>query len=387
MTVIGTVQCVAGGGFVALDGRVVRPGARHRHRGPALRAGVCRLEHRGADRLGRSAEAARRSSAARIALLALPASAVLGLGAALAPNWQLAAVGTAVVERRLHAGRGQHDLVPARGHARGTDGTGQHSGRMLSWGVGWTLGAALGGLLGHILGIQPALVVMTGFGFVAVAVAWRSPLRGFSAGSPTLSADDSTAGRPRGRGDDVIAEPHRQDFGARLAALLGPRHRVAAAVSVSGTGASVASTGCGVDDDFEIGSISKGLTGLLYVDALERGEVTRRTTTGDVLPLGSSAASQVRLDAISRHRSGLPRLPRVGADRCARRTPFLPARYEPVRRNRQSTARAGPPHQGRQAATDLLELRIRAPRACIGARGRYDVRRTGRHPDRPAPLV
>jgi CubicO group peptidase (beta-lactamase class C family) len=108
----------------------------------------------------------------------------------------------------------------------------------------------------------------------------------------------------------VIAEPNPHDFSARLAARLGPRHRVAAAVGVSGSGTVLASTGCAVDDDFEIGSISKGLTGLLYVDALERGEVTRQTTLGDVLPLGSSAASQVRLDAISRHRSGLPRLPR-----------------------------------------------------------------------------
>jgi hypothetical protein len=62
---------------------------------------------------------------------------------------------------------------------------------MLSWGVGWTLGAALGGLLGHTLGVQPALVVITSFGFVAVAVAWRSPLRGLSTGSPTTSADEA----------------------------------------------------------------------------------------------------------------------------------------------------------------------------------------------------
>ena len=111
-----------------LDGRLVRPGARHRHRGTALRAGVCRLERRGADRIAGLPRLLRRASAARIALLALARSAVLGLGAALAPSWQWAAVGLLLVERRLHAGRGQHDLLPAGGHARSTDGTGQHRG-------------------------------------------------------------------------------------------------------------------------------------------------------------------------------------------------------------------------------------------------------------------
>ena len=63
--------------------------------------------------------------------------------------------------------------------------------RMLSWGVGWTLGAALGGMIGHVLGIRPALVVMTGFGFVAVAVAWMSPLRSIAI-SPDLETSVST---------------------------------------------------------------------------------------------------------------------------------------------------------------------------------------------------
>jgi len=59
----------------------------------------------------------------------------------------------------------------------------------------------------------------------------------------------------------------------------------------------------------EIGSVSKGITGLLYADALARGEVTGTTTLGDLLPLGPSPAAGLTLEAVSTHRSGLPRLP------------------------------------------------------------------------------
>ncbi|AXB42155.1 hypothetical protein [Amycolatopsis albispora] len=40
--------------------------------------------------------------------------------------------------------------------------------------------------------------------------------------------------------------------------------------------------GAGLDADFEIGSVSKGITGLLYADSLERGEVTPSTTLGEL---------------------------------------------------------------------------------------------------------
>ncbi len=73
----------------------------------------------------------------------------------------------------------------------------------------------------------------------------------------------------------------------------------------------VTSTGFGADPEqhVEIGSISKALTGLLYEDALERGEVARTTTLGQALPtLVGSAAADVTLDSLATHRSGLPRL-------------------------------------------------------------------------------
>ncbi|MEU5896628.1 serine hydrolase domain-containing protein [Streptomyces venezuelae] len=96
----------------------------------------------------------------------------------------------------------------------------------------------------------------------------------------------------------------------RLGELLGPRHPVAAAAVVTPEGTHVASRGTDADADFEIGSVSKAVTGLLYADALTRDEITPDTRLGELLPLGDAPAAQVTLRALSTHRSGLPRLPR-----------------------------------------------------------------------------
>src|SRR5690606_41730073 len=59
------------------------------------------------------------------------------------------------------------------------------------------------------------------------------------------------------------------------------------------------------DGDVEIGSISKGVTGLLYVNALDRGEVTADDPLGTHLPtLAGSPAADVALGSLVRHRSG-----------------------------------------------------------------------------------
>ncbi|MGH8774337.1 MAG: serine hydrolase [Jiangellaceae bacterium] len=106
-------------------------------------------------------------------------------------------------------------------------------------------------------------------------------------------------------GDDQLAN--------RLHELLGSRHPVAAAAVLSPAGVTVAGVGASLDADFEIGSISKGITRLLYVDALERGEIGADTTLGDLLQLGDVPAAGVTLASLSTHRSGLPRLPRSAA--------------------------------------------------------------------------
>lgn len=65
------------------------------------------------------------------------------------------------------------------------------------------------------------------------------------------------------------------------------------------------------DGDVEIGSVSKGVTGLLYRDAVERGEVTPDDRLQQHLPLAGSPAGGVTLAALAQHRSGLPRLPKI----------------------------------------------------------------------------
>lgn len=101
-----------------------------------------------------------------------------------------------------------------------------------------------------------------------------------------------------------------RQLAVRLGDLLGPRHPVAAAAVVTPAGMRVASRGADFDADFEIGSITKAVTGLLYADALTRGEVAPDTSLGEVLPLGDAPAARVTLRSLSTHRSGLPRLPK-----------------------------------------------------------------------------
>lgn len=106
-------------------------------------------------------------------------------------------------------------------------------------------------------------------------------------------------------GDEALA--------SRLRELVGARHRVVAAATVSPEGRRTAVLGADADADFEIGSISKGVTGLLYADALTRGEIRPTTTLGELFPLGDVPAADVTLASLSTHRSGLPRLPRSAA--------------------------------------------------------------------------
>lgn len=72
----------------------------------------------------------------------------------------------------------------------------------------------------------------------------------------------------------------------------------------------MASLGVPLEADYEIGSVSKGITGLLYADACARNELGPDSTLGDVLPLGDCPAAGAPLAAVSSHTSGLPRLPK-----------------------------------------------------------------------------
>lgn len=99
---------------------------------------------------------------------------------------------------------------------------------------------------------------------------------------------------------------------ATLRTRLGSRHPRFAAAAVAGAETTIVVSGVAAESDFEIGSISKGITGLLYADACRRGEVSPVTTLGELLPLGDCAAAGVSLGALSRHASGLPRLAPAG---------------------------------------------------------------------------
>ena len=108
---------------------------------------------------------------------------------------------------------------------------------------------------------------------------------------------------------------------ATLRTRLGPRHPRFAAAAIAGGETSAALSGVTPDSDFEIGSISKGITGLLSADACGRGELTPATLLGHLLPLGNCAAAGVSLGSLSRHASGLPRL-----------APAAPGSASPARR-------------------------------------------------------
>lgn len=65
------------------------------------------------------------------------------------------------------------------------------------------------------------------------------------------------------------------------------------------------------DTRFEIGSITKGLTGMLLAQAIERGELSMDTTVGTVIP-GSAGSTFGSITAreLCTHTSGLPRMAR-----------------------------------------------------------------------------
>ncbi len=94
-----------------------------------------------------------------------------------------------------------------------------------------------------------------------------------------------------------------------LLARLGHGHHHAAAAVVTPGGTTVARRGVDAGSTFEIGSVTKGLTGLLYRDAVERGEVAPDTTLGELLPLQGTEVAAVTVGSLAVHRSGLPGLP------------------------------------------------------------------------------
>ena len=72
------------------------------------------------------------------------------------------------------------------------------------------------------------------------------------------------------------------------------------------------------DPRFELGSVAKGLTGMLLADAIGRGELTLQTTAGEILgtrpglgAMTDEPLHTITLHELCTHTSGLPRLPRT----------------------------------------------------------------------------
>jgi CubicO group peptidase (beta-lactamase class C family) len=83
------------------------------------------------------------------------------------------------------------------------------------------------------------------------------------------------------------------------------RERVAVAV-IEGDDVRTAFKDADGDTVFEVGSISKALTGELLAIAIERGEVAIDDPVGDHLPLGDAPVASITLEELATHRSGLP---------------------------------------------------------------------------------
>lgn len=114
------------------------------------------------------------------------------------------------------------------------------------------------------------------------------------------------AGRRRAaRGDSKLA--------ADLTALAGQGTRSVAAALVDLADSPNTRTAC-IDAEsttrFEIGSITKVLTGMALADAIERGEVALDSTIDSLLPeSGSTDFGSLSLKELCTHNSGLPRMP------------------------------------------------------------------------------
>jgi hypothetical protein len=177
MTMVGFLQCLGAGGFMALYvvwlDRVLRLGTE------GWRFGVVY----GAWAVGSLAASlalprlVRRVSPARITLVALPVNAALWFAVLLQDVWWRAGLlmiawSVAYTLVAINSITYRQQVTPE--HLLGRVNT---AGRMLAWGMGWTGGAFLAGAAVHLIGLRPTLLVFAFASVAAVAVAWTSPLR------------------------------------------------------------------------------------------------------------------------------------------------------------------------------------------------------------------
>lgn len=127
-----------------------------------------------------------------------------------------------------------------------------------------------------------ALVLMTALGIIVLGV---------------LLAPDPPSLSTTVTGNSILAAHVRPD-------LAGALDHVSVA-SIDGGATTYAGFGADEHTEYEIGSITKTFTALLFVDAISRGEVAADTKLGSLLPLEGSRVSDVTLAELASHRSGL----------------------------------------------------------------------------------
>lgn len=94
-----------------------------------------------------------------------------------------------------------------------------------------------------------------------------------------------------------------------LATSVRGRHGALAASTVGPDACATVVFGADHDADFEIGSVSKAITGLLFTASVTTGVVRPETHLGELLAVGDGPIASVTLTDLAAHRSGLPRLP------------------------------------------------------------------------------
>src|SRR4051794_5697046 len=92
----------------------------------------------------------------------------------------------------------------------------------------------------------------------------------------------------------------------KLAAAIADRAPAAAVITADPEGTDVVTIGCSPDDGFEIGSITKTMTGLLLADAVTNGRVRLTDSIEEWLDAGENGG--ITLAQLATHTSGLPRL-------------------------------------------------------------------------------
>ena len=105
-----------------------------------------------------------------------------------------------------------------------------------------------------------------------------------------------------------------RDLAPELARLAGRRWRRVAAASVdlhAAVPVRLAFVNADAETRFELGSVTKALTGMLLACSVERAELTMDSTVGESLPsLADSPIATVSVRDLCTHTSGLPRLAR-----------------------------------------------------------------------------